>query len=135
MEVIYKLNGAQIQELHILYQSEWWTKIRSLEETQSCVNGSQINIGLIDDEGSLHAYARVLTDFTFKAMIFDVIVSESYRGKHLGKELITLIKTHKQLLKVKHFELYCLPEMIFYYEKYGFTTNVGQIKFMRCTNA
>lgn len=41
----------------------------------------------------LVAYARVLTDFTFKALIFDVIVSENQRGCGLGDKLTELIKT------------------------------------------
>lgn len=135
MEVIYNFNDSQVQDLHKLYQAEWWTENRSCDETQSCVDGSQINIGLVDGEGVLQAYARVLTDYIFKALIFDIIVNENHRGKALGEKLISLIKDHKELVKVKHFELYCLPEMISFYEKYGFSNNIGQIKLMRYANA
>jgi len=134
MKIINELNENQIQDLHKLYQNEWWTKGRTIEETRNCVNGSQINIGIVDDKDQLQAYARILTDYTFKALIFDIIVSSEYRGTWLGKKLISLIKKHERLQRVKHFELYCLPEVFPFYEKYGFSSNVGEIKLMRLTS-
>ena len=135
MNVTYSLSDKNIEELHGLYQKEWWTKGRSLQETTECVNGSQVNIGILTNEKTLVAYARVLTDFTFKALIFDIIVSESQRGNGLGDKLIGLIKEHKKLASVKNFELYCLPEMFTFYEKHGFSAEVGDIKLMRQSNA
>ncbi|MCB1851156.1 MAG: GNAT family N-acetyltransferase [Gammaproteobacteria bacterium] len=131
MDVIYQLNERQISELHQLYQREWWTKDRSLAATKNCVAGSQINIGIVDNNGTLLAYARVLTDYTFKALIFDVIVSPEQRGSGLGSRLITLIKHHPALSRVIHFELYCLPEMFGFYARHGFSDDVGNIKLMR----
>ena len=135
MNVIYNLSEKNIEELYNLYQKEWWTKGHTLQQTRDCVKGSQINIGILTDENTLIAYARVLTDFTFKALIFDVIVSDSQRGNGLGNKLIELIKNHKSLASIKHFELYCLPEMFTFYEKHGFSVKVGDIKLMRQSNA
>lgn len=135
MEVIYVLNNGQIRELHALYQNEWWTKGRTISETESCVKGSQICVGLVDDQGTLQGFARVLTDYTFKALIFDLIVSKKYRNKGLGNKLMSLIKNHQELQNVKHFELYCLPEMFVFYEKHGFSSDVGKIKLMRLVKA
>jgi len=135
MDAIYLLNEKHIIQLHDLYQKEWWTKGRTLAETTKCVGGSQICIGLVDDNNDLVSFARVLTDYTFKALIFDVIVRRSERGHGLGDELISLVKEHKLLRGVKHFELYCLPEMYSFYAKHGFTADVGKIRLMRQTNA
>ena len=74
MKIIYQLNRDHIKQLSDLYQNEWWSKGRTLEETKICVDSSQICIGLIDEQGNLSGFARVLTDFVFKALIFDVIV-------------------------------------------------------------
>ena len=79
----------------------------------------------------MQGFARVLTDFIFKAIIFDVIVSKPYRNKGLGNQLMDQILKHPNLQSVKHFELYCLPEMVQYYEKYNFSGDVGGIKLMR----
>ena len=135
MTLIYTLNPKHIKDLHQLYQREWWTKDRTLQETTDVVEGSQINLGILNAQGSLVAYARVLTDFTFKALVFDVIVADDHRGDGLGEKLMQAIKGHEKLARVKSFELYCLPEMFAFYERHGFSTDVADIKLMRCLNA
>jgi len=114
-----------IKQLHNLFKKEWWTNKRSLQETQKLVANSSIVIGLVDENNDLKAFARVLTDYVFKALIFDVIVDESYRNRGLGKELMKLVKD------VKHFELYCLPEMIEFYKSFRFSDELGELVFMR----
>ena len=53
MEIIYTFSDQQVQELHALYQQEWWTDRRSIEDTKKCIDGSQLCIGLIDNSGTL----------------------------------------------------------------------------------
>jgi predicted GNAT family N-acyltransferase len=135
MDVINSLTETQINQLHGLYQHEWWTKGRTLDDTKICVNHSQICIGLIDEQNNLLGFCRILTDYIFKAFIFDVIVRPDQRGLGLGDTLVALAKNHDQLQDVKHIELYCLPDMINFYQKHGFTTNAGGMQLMRFTNA
>lgn len=134
MKVVSQLNDKQIEQLHRLYQNEWWCKGRTLEETKIGVANSQIIIGLIDEQSDLVGFARILTDTIFKALIFDVIIADTHRGKGLGKALVDAIKSHSALQNVKHFELYCKPDMIGFYEAYGFSCNVGDISLMRWEN-
>ncbi len=135
MDIIYSLGEKHISQLHTLFQQEWWTQGRSIEDTRRCVFGSQICIGLTATNDELVGFARVLTDYTFKALIFDVIVSKNKRSQGLGNKLLSLIKSHERLKSVRHFELYCLPEMFAFYTKHGFTHHVGEIKLMRCVNS
>lgn len=131
LTVVEQLTDGQRQELCRLYQNEWWTKGRTLDETYRVVDGSQVCIGLAEPSGKLVGFSRVLTDFTFKALIFDVIVSQEYRGAGLGDRLVSLILVHEKLSGVRTFELYCLPELIPFYERYGFSDDVGRIRLMR----
>jgi len=94
MNVIRELSEKHIEQLHALYQAEWWTRGRSLENTKQCVSGSQICIGITSENDDLIGFVRVLTDFTFKALIFDVIVTQTERGKGLGNKLLSLVKNH-----------------------------------------
>ena len=134
MEIINQLESRHVKQLHALYQHESWAKGRSLEETHRCVSGSSICIGMIEKEGNLVAFARVLTDYVFKALIFDVIVHEKYRGDGLGNMLINTIKNHPELSRVKHFELYCLEELNNFYQKHGFSTDISNMHLMRYTS-
>ena len=131
MKILNSLNPQHILQLYKLYQKEWWTEKRTLEETQKVVKNSQIVIALLDENDELQAFVRVLTDYVFKALIFDVIVSEKQRGKGLGKELMRLVQNHSKLQEVNHFELYCLPEMVEFYEEFDFSTELNNLVFMR----
>ena len=135
MHVIHELDETRIAQLHALFAREWWTAGRTLDETRRCVEGSQIRIGLLDDAGGLAGFARVVTDHTFKALVFDVIVAGAHRGKGLGDRLIELVLEHPDLVEVRHFELYCRPELEAFYERHGFSPEVGGVRLMRraCT--
>ena len=71
------------------------------------------------------------TDYTFKALVFDVIVADAHRGKGLGEHLLKLVLEHPDLARVRHFELYCLPDVGPFYERHGFSTEVGGVRLMR----
>ena len=131
MRILSNLDNRHLLQLHKLYQKEWWTEKRTLEETKHVVKNSQIVIAMVDNENRLQAFVRVLTDYLFKALIFDVIVSDEHRGKGLGKELMNLVQNHSELQEVKHFELYCLPKMVGFYEAFGFTGELENLVFMR----
>jgi len=135
MKEIYALTSKQMEQLHHLYQNQWWTKDRSLEETIKGVEGSQVCIGLVDKNDTLKGFARVITDFTFKALIFGLIIAEECRNSGLGEQLISLIKNDEKLIEVKHFELYCLPELEAFYKQHGFSDDIGDIKLLRYINA
>ena len=128
------LNSSQIQQLHRLYGREWWTKTRTLEQTRKIIEGSSLIFTYLDEKDHLVAFARVLSDFVFKACIFDLIVSEDHRSAGLGKALIEKILNHPRLEEVASFELYCLPEMTSYYRDLGFEELNNQLIFMRRSN-
>jgi GNAT superfamily N-acetyltransferase len=128
---IGQLSERHLEQLHALYQNEWWSKGRSLEATRAGVLGSQLCVGLVTPADELAAFARVLSDFTFKALIFDVIVAPEHRQAGLGDEVMSRIVGHERLQGVKSFELYCLPEMMPFYHRHGFSEEVGAIRLMR----
>ncbi len=134
MEIIYKLSENHIKDLHDLYKNEWWTNKRTITQTKNCVEGSQVCIGLVENN-ELVGFVRVITDFTFKALIFDLIIKKEYRRKNLGQKLMYLVKSHEKLKDIVHFELYCLPELKIFYEQFNFSEDIGGIELIRCNNA
>ncbi|WP_448569272.1 GNAT family N-acetyltransferase [Thalassotalea ganghwensis] len=134
MKVIDSFNHQHIEQLHQLYQQVWWANERTLAETKAGVEGSQLCIGIVDENHQLVAFTRVLTDFIYKAILFDVIVCSKHRGAGLGKNLMDAIQVHPRLSQVKHIELYCLPEVENFYKNYGFSSEVGGVNLMRKNN-
>lgn len=133
MRLIEHLSAAQLEQLTALYQTAWWTRGRTLQETRSGVAGSTVCLALVDHDDRLQAFCRVLTDGVFKALVFDVIVAPDLQGQGLGQRLMDALLSHPQLQGVKHIELYCLPELQPYYRQWGFDANVGAVSLMRLT--
>ena len=130
MKIVEKLNQKQITQLHNLYLQEWWCKNRTITQTQEVVNNSSLVVGIIDENNNLIAFSRVVSDFIFKAFIFDVIVAKEHRGEGLSDKLLNAILNHSKLKNIETIELYCLPEMKPLYAKYGFK-EVDGLSFLR----
>ncbi|MEO8314518.1 MAG: GNAT family N-acetyltransferase [Pseudomonadota bacterium] len=131
ISVLSEMSDRHIEQLHQLYLREWWSKDRSLYATHRVIRGSQVVIGMVNESDELVAFARVLTDYTFKALVFDVIVAESARNLGLGRQLMAAITGHERLRQVRHFELYCLPELAEFYVPHGFSADVGNVQLLR----
>ena len=83
------------------------------------------------DTDQLTAFARVLSDGVFKALVLDVIVHSMHRSTGLGSALMAHIMAHPALSKVRHLELYCRAERAMFYERLGFTSELGDLLLMR----
>jgi GNAT superfamily N-acetyltransferase len=119
--VVENLTPTQIQDLEQLYKQGWWSHQRTSKDIQKMLTHSDLIIGLVDDETQkLIGFTRVLTDYTYRALIWDVLVESSYQNQGLGKKLMAEILTHPDLQEVEVFLLMCLPEMVSFYEKLGF---------------
>ncbi|BAY17080.1 GCN5-related N-acetyltransferase [Anabaenopsis circularis NIES-21] len=124
------LTEKQISELVQLYKNEFWSKQRTYQDVAKMLKASNIVLGLIDNNEQLIGFTRVLTDFVYRATIYDVIIKPDYRKQGLGVKLLDAIVNHPQLNPVEHIALYCLPEMIPFYQRWGFTPKVGNLKLM-----
>ncbi len=119
-------------DLMALYRQTYWGRERSEEDVLKMLAHTDLMFTLVDtDSGHLVGFARVLTDTVYKAFVFDVIVDEGRRGQGLVRRLMDAITAHPQLLKVKHFELYCRPDVVELYRKWGFGTELSGQVFMR----
>lgn len=128
--IIANLTENQISELLELYKSEFWSYKRTREDVVKMLAGSDIIVGLVNESDRLIAFTRVLTDFVYRATIYDVIVKPTHRKMGLGVKLIDTVINHPELASVEQITLYCLPEMIPFYERWSFSANVGEIQLM-----
>ncbi len=124
-----KLTPEQYREFYAFYSKEWWTRERSFEDVIHMLDNCDVLVFCFDDAGNIAGFARVLSDFTFKATIFDVIVSDHHRGQGLGQGIVKRVLAHKKLERVKSFELYCPDRLVPFYEKLGFGKGTSALLF------
>ncbi len=134
-EQIAELTLSQRDDLHRLYRQVWWARERMLQDVDRVLRNSKPIVGICESGSRrLVAFARVLTDFIYKATIYNVIVDEELRGRGFGRALIEAILKHPELQNVRDIELYTRPELTPFYEQWGFTANLPEIRFMRKRN-
>lgn len=119
MPNVLELTVEDAHALTALYQEyEWWAD-RDIDDVREALAETEVAVG-IEDAGSLVAAARVLTDFTYYANVFDVIVAADHRGEGVGKTLMTAIVDHPDLQHVDGLSLLCRQGLVPYYETVGF---------------
>jgi ribosomal protein S18 acetylase RimI-like enzyme len=118
----------------MLYRAEFWCNKRKSIDVQKMLKNSNIIIGAVNEENNLVGFVRVLTDFVYKATVYDLIVHPKWRGRKIGNLLMGTVINHPELRDVEHFDLNCLPDMYPFYEKWGFTDKIGELGFMRRFN-
>ena len=130
---ITSLTDEQTTELQQLYQHEWWTEGRTEDDVRRMVKNTDEIIAFAGTgTGELVAFARVLTDYVYQALVQDVIVKESYRGRGVGKQVMKAIVTHPDLKSVDLIDLYCAPELREFYASLGFTDElINDLRLMR----
>jgi N-acetylglutamate synthase-like GNAT family acetyltransferase len=115
---------VDIPQLLALYRHADWSKNRTAEEAEAVLSNSSLVFTLWEGE-RLAAFARVLTDFIFRAAIYDVIVHPDVQNQGVGKSLIYKVLTHPSLKNVPVFHLLTRDKRPFY-EKLGFTAAPDQ---------
>ncbi|KAB8335437.1 GNAT family N-acetyltransferase [Scytonema tolypothrichoides VB-61278] len=129
-QIVTNLTENQVSDLLDLYKNEFWSYKREREDIVKMLAASDIIVGLVDENEQLIGFTRVLTDFVYRATIYDVIVKSTHRKMGLGTRLIDAVVNHPKLASVEQIALYCLPEMIPFYERWDFTANIGELQLM-----
>jgi ribosomal protein S18 acetylase RimI-like enzyme len=109
---------AQLVEL---YQQAPWAVGRTLNDTHAMLEETDLAISAWDDD-RLVGFGRVLTDYVYRASIWDVIVDREYQGQDIGSEIVQRLLYHPSLKRVELFWL-CTRDKQAFYEKLGFSLN------------
>ena len=130
--LVERLEDKHAEELVALYQSEWWSKGRALDDVRKMLARSDLVFGLVEAESNrLVGFARVITDRVYRGTVYDVIVAGDRRGTDLGKLLMDAITAHPDLASIESLELHCLPELEPFYAKWGFAPNTTGTSTLR----
>lgn len=126
------LSPSQVDDLMGLYANEWWTRDRARGDVERMLAESDLLFVVMERKSrSLVAFARVLTDRTYVALLLDTIVAPAYRGRGLGRLLVEHVCSAPELRRVERIELTCQPELVPFYRRWGFTEEVGRSLPMR----
>lgn len=118
-EVTTELGRIDLDVVHRWLSTDAFWAIGRSKETVEVAAGNSLNLGVIDEAGVLHGYARVVTDQATFAWVCDVYVDPAARGMGLGLLLSRAIVEQLRPLGLKRVVLSTLDAHGMY-EKVGF---------------
>ena len=104
-----------------LYACAPWASGRAADQTREMLAHTDLAISAWDGD-RLVGFGRVLTDYVYRASIWDVIVHPDYQGREIGTDIVQQILHHPDLKQVELFWL-CTRDKQAFYEKLGFSSN------------
>lgn len=103
-----------------LYNEASWTKTRTSDEVRKMIDNSYI-FGLCDSKSDqLIGFTRVVTDFVFRATIYDVIVLKQFHGEGFGRLLMEAVINSTLIKGIERVDLFCADNKVMFYDKWGF---------------
>jgi ribosomal protein S18 acetylase RimI-like enzyme len=104
-----------------LYAHAAWATGRSVESVREMLSHTDLALSVWDGS-RLVGFGRVLTDYVYRASIWDVIVDPDYQGQDIGTQIMQRILQHPDLKQVELFWL-CTRDKQTFYEKLGFSAD------------
>lgn len=102
-----------------LYAQAPWAADRTADPVRDMLAYSDLVLSAWDGS-KLVGFGRVLTDYVYRASIWDVIVDKDYQGQDIGTQIMQRILQHPDLKRVELFWL-CTRDKQAFYEKLGFS--------------
>ena len=106
-------------QLSRLYAQAPWAVGRTAEDVRDMLAHTDLLVSVWDGP-RLVGFGRVLTDYVYRASIWDVIVDKEYQGQDIGTQIMYRILQHPELKRVELFWL-CTRDKQAFYEKLGFS--------------
>jgi len=123
-----KYNELSAEDFIYLWESVW-DEAPSIDQVKLAMENTLFRVSVFDGE-KIIAMARVIGDKGLDYYIKDVVVIPEYQGKGIGRILIDeLLKyiNDNGIKSTKIFvELCAMPDVIPFYEKFGFESNEAQ---------
>lgn len=127
MPCVRDLSPDDAPALTDLYgEYEWWAD-RDVEGVRRALENTEVAVG-VEDGDRLVASARVLTDYTYYANVFDAVVAADRRGEGIGETLMEVVVDHPDLQSVVGLSLLCRRGLVPFYESVGFDLYDGEVE-------
>ncbi|HXF94225.1 MAG TPA: GNAT family N-acetyltransferase [Nitrospiraceae bacterium] len=103
-----------------LYRQAPWANGRTADDVRIMLAHTDLVVSAWDGP-RLVGFGRVLTDYVYRASIWDIIVDKEYQGQDIGTKIMQRILHHPDLKRVELFWL-CTRDKQSFYEKLGFSS-------------
>jgi GNAT superfamily N-acetyltransferase len=120
---------VDVEQLLDLYTSAWWALERTRDDVRRALDYSHPVLSAWDG-GTLVGFTRVISDRTYRATIWDVIVRPSHQGRGIGTKLVQAVLDHPDLETVTSFLLLTKDKHRFY-EHFGFASEPDMAMMLR----
>ena len=123
-----KYNTLSAEDFIFLWESVW-DEAPSIDQVKLAMENTLFRVSVFDNE-KLIAMARVIGDKGLDYYIKDVVVIPEYQGKGVGRILIDELIKYINDNGIKGTEIFvelcAMPDVIPFYEKFGFESNEAQ---------
>jgi ribosomal protein S18 acetylase RimI-like enzyme len=128
VDVVYEVPDDGVADVVRLLRSTGWAADRDADGVRRMLDHTDVVVCLVREvvSGRTHdtevvGFARVLTDYEYRAFVEDVVVGVPYRGRGLGSKLVEELCAHPDLADVERLVLECRLDLVDFYERFGFT--------------
>ncbi len=129
--VVTVIDDGQIDDLLELFKATYWAPHRTRADVAQMIRNTDYNFGVVEEStGRVRAFARVLSDRVYRAVVYDVVVHPDFRGEGLARMVLEAIIGHPEIAEIEYLCLFCKPDVIELYNKMGFTTDLDGIIMM-----
>jgi len=117
------------EELANLYRFTRWGKSRSIEDISRMLEGTSMCFS-VRHENHLVAFCRMLTDFVYRASLWDIMVHPDHQGKKVGTSLLDYALGHPSIKNIPLIITYT-SELGPFLAPHGFEPREGAMMLMR----
>ena len=125
---LYPSRGIQ-QLIKLFDENTFWASNRKLKNIKTMLKQSDIVVSLWKQK-KLIGFGRCLTDHIYRAVLWDIVISNNYKGRGYGRLLINKIINSKELISVEKIYLMTTNQKAFY-EKNGFRDSYPQVLLIK----
>ena len=122
--IVAGADGMDSKEVAALLKTTYWANRRSIEQIEKSMRNSSCYGIYLDDEKKLVGFARVISDYATTYYLCDVVIDGVYRGRGLGKALLSYIVSLPEYAGLRG--LLLTKDAHKLYEKFGFETVNGR---------